>query len=137
MKTDPSHHVGKRRTSKISDEQQQQMQRGWFTSVTSVSGGAGQRWRRQRTLVLLFSLVLFAGSFSSAVHAQEGGHASIAQAQKAFSFLPEGFTEGFAMTNGIRMHYVSGGMIAGSGHWIPEEQPQAFVARLLAFLNKK
>ncbi|GHO63202.1 dehalogenase [Ktedonobacter sp. SOSP1-52] len=109
MKTDIFHHVRKRRTSKISDEQQQQMQRGWFTSLTSAPGGAGQRWRWQLTLVLLFSIVLFAGSFSSAVHAQEGGHTSIAQAQKASSLLPEGFTESFAMTNGIRMHYVSGG----------------------------
>lgn len=109
MKTDPSHHTRKRRTSKISDEQQQQMQRVWLTSVTSVPGGAGQRWRRRLTLVVLFSIALFAGSFSSTVHAREGGHALIAQAQKASSLLPEGFTEGFAMTNGIRMHYVSGG----------------------------
>ncbi|GHO96447.1 dehalogenase [Reticulibacter mediterranei] len=91
------------------DEHQQQMQRGWFTSVTSVAAGAGQRGRRQLPLMLLFSIMLFAGSCSSAVHAQEGGHASIAQTQKASSLLPEGFTEGFAMTNGIRMHYVSGG----------------------------
>jgi pimeloyl-ACP methyl ester carboxylesterase len=71
--------------------------------------GASQRWKRPLTLVLLFSIMLFAGSCSSAVHAQEGGHTSIAQAQKASSLLPEGFTEGFATTNGIRMHYVSGG----------------------------
>ena len=32
---------------------------------------------------------------------------------------------------------VTGGVVAGSGHWIPEEQPQAFVAQLLTFLNKK
>src|SRR5947209_14215686 len=124
MKTDPSHHVGKRRTSKISDEHQQQMQRGWFTSVTSVPAEAGQRWRRQLTLVLLLSIVLFAGSFSSTVHAQEGGHTSIAQAQKASSLLPEGFTEGFAMTNGIRLHYVS----AATGRtWVlPHGWPEAW-----------
>src|SRR5437588_12061115 len=121
MTTDPSHHVGKRRTSKISDEYQQQMQQGWFTSVTSVPAEAGQRWRRRLTRVLLFSIVLFAGSFSSTVHAQEGGHASIAQAQKASSLLPEGFTEGFAMTNGIHMHYVSGvmGQTLVLLHWQP------------------
>lgn len=106
MKTDPSHHV-RRRTSTISTEPQQ-MQRGWFTSITFAPEGTGQRWIRQLTLVLLFSTV-FAGIFSLAVHAQEAGHSSIAQTQKASSLLPDGFTEGFVMTNGIRMHYVSGG----------------------------
>jgi hypothetical protein len=102
MKTDTSYHVKKRITSKASYEEQQ-MQRSWLTSTTSVPGGAGLRWRRRLTLVVLFSIMLFAGSFSSPVHAQEGGHASIAQAQKASSLLPAGFTEGFAMTNGIQL----------------------------------
>jgi pimeloyl-ACP methyl ester carboxylesterase len=74
-----------------------------------MSGGMGWHWKGQLTLVLLFSLVLFAGSFASIVYAQQTGHTSLAQAQKESSLLPEGFTEGFAMTNGIRMHYVSGG----------------------------
>jgi pimeloyl-ACP methyl ester carboxylesterase len=109
MKTDPFHSIRRRRTSKVLAEHQQRMQQGWFTSVMSLSGGADHRWRWQLTLALLFSIVLFAGSFSSAVHAQEEGHGPIAQAQKVSSLLPEGFTEGFVATNGIRMHYVSGG----------------------------
>ncbi len=136
MKTDTSYHVRKRIKSKNSYEEQK-MPGDWFMSTTSVPGGAGLRWRRRLTLVVLFSIVLFAGSFSSTVHAQEGDHASIAQAQKASSLLPAGFTEGFAMTNGIRIHYVTGGTIANSGHWIPEEQPQALLDRLLAFFNKQ
>lgn len=30
---------------------------------------------------------------------------------------------------------VQGGVLAGSGHWIPEEQPEAFLQRLLTFLG--
>jgi pimeloyl-ACP methyl ester carboxylesterase len=29
-----------------------------------------------------------------------------------------------------------GGMIEGSGHWIPEEQPEALLGELTAFLEK-
>ncbi len=30
---------------------------------------------------------------------------------------------------------VQGGVLAGSGHWLPEERPTAFLERLLAFLG--
>jgi pimeloyl-ACP methyl ester carboxylesterase len=32
---------------------------------------------------------------------------------------------------------VTEGVITGSGHWIPEEQPQTLVDKLFAFISKK
>jgi pimeloyl-ACP methyl ester carboxylesterase len=92
MKTDPSHHARKRRTSKIADEQQQQIK----------------------------------------IYGKE-------KLQMPVLALGADHSLGMAVLTQVQ-HYathVSGGVIANSGHWIPEEHPQALVDQLLAFFHKK
>src|SRR6266849_3675795 len=97
MKTCNIDHINRAKAIKCFDGHRQMLQ-GWFAIMKHRPGMGRWRWTLSFTLVLLLGIVLAIGVLPSTAHSQE-----------PHSLLPNGFTEGFVRTNGIRMHYVRGG----------------------------